>query len=140
MQWLEPGNVLLRWPTWRSKSHETTPLEALEDPAPGGSSGRFAHLAGHRLLRRGELFAQAMFGESVHEQTQHHHPAQGDNPLRTRDEDGGGQEQGVFSHGTRVWSAWAAGGARARSPPWVVLARPLGSCARAPRIPPPAAW
>jgi len=96
MQWLEPGNVLLRWPTWRSKSHETTPLEALEDPAHGGSSGRFAHLAGHRLLRRGELFAQAMFGESVHEQTQHHHPAQGDNPLRTRDEDGGGQEQGVF--------------------------------------------
>ena len=57
------------------------PLETLEHPAHGRPTRRLLDLVGDGLTRGRQLLAQAVFGQPIDEQAQHHDQAEGDDAL-----------------------------------------------------------
>ena len=71
-------------------------LEALEDPAHRRPIGRFVELIGNGLSGGRQLVAQAVLGEPIDQQTQHHHQTQRHDALGFFDKDRGGQKERIL--------------------------------------------
>jgi transposase len=84
---------------------EVHAFKALEDPAHRRAVGRFLDLAGDRLSGGGELLTEPMLGQAVHQETEHHHQAEGDDAARLLDEDGRGQKQRILEEGESPFHA-----------------------------------
>src|SRR5258706_11352967 len=79
-----------------SYMEQVDPFETLEHPAHRRAVRWFPQLAGDRLSRGFESLAYAVLGQPVDQQTQHHHQAQGRNPLGLLHKDRGGQKQRIL--------------------------------------------
>jgi hypothetical protein len=84
---------------WGENRQAVKTLEALEDPAQRGSDGRLVDLIGDRLAGGGQLRAQAVCGQAVDQQAEHHDTTEGHDALGLFQEDGGGQEERVLEEG-----------------------------------------
>jgi hypothetical protein len=90
------------WTRGRGDGEAVDSLEALEDPAHGGAIGRLLDLVGDGLARGRELLAQAVLGQPIDQQAEHHHQTERDDALRFLQEDRGGQEERIFEEGKAV--------------------------------------
>ncbi len=66
------------------------------NPAHRGAVGRFVDLIGNGLVRCHQLATQQVLGQPIHQQTEHHHEAQGNHPLWLLDKHRGSQKKGIF--------------------------------------------
>jgi len=92
---------------WSGNRQAVEALEALEDPAHRRSRRGLVNLVGDGLAGGRQLLTQAVLGQAVDQQAEHHDATEGHDALGLLQEDGGGQEERVFEEGEA-----------ASTPPW----------------------
>src|SRR5260221_6015327 len=105
MQWLQTGDIPMRWPAGQLEAHQTDTFEALEHPAHHRAICKLLQLVRDGLARGGQLRAQPMLSKPIHQQAQYHHQTKRDDALGLFHEHRRGQKQQILEKGEPAFDA-----------------------------------